>query len=93
MYNSKKNKIIEIVANDLNKKFSDIKNIFDCFEKNIRDQIIKTGQCKVLNLGTFKISKLKSASIKIPKKNKKINVPQRMKVKFKISKKMSSILK
>jgi len=93
MYDSKKNKIIEIVANDLNKKFSDIKKIFDCFEKNIIDQIVKTGQCKVLNLGTFKMSKLKSTSIKLPKKDKKIKVPERTKVKFKISKKMSTILK
>jgi len=93
MYDSKKNKIIEIVANDLNKKFSDVKKIFDCFEKNIRDQIVKTGQCKVLNLGTFKTTKLKSTSIKLPNKTKKINVPERTKVNFKISKKMSLILK
>jgi len=93
MYSPKKNKIIELVAKDLNKKFSDVKKIFDCFEKNIRDQIVKTGQCKVLNLGTFKTSKLKSTSIKVPNKTKKIVVPERTKVSFKISKKITSMLK
>jgi len=93
MYNSKKNKIVELVAKDLNKKFSDVKQIFDCFEKNVQDQIIKTGQCKVLNLGTFKTRKLKSTSITLPNKEKKIKVPERTKISFKISKKISSILK
>jgi len=93
MYNSKKNKIIELVAKDMSKKYSDVKKTLDCFEKNIRDQIIKTGKCKILNLGTFETRNLKPVSVKLPKKSTKCNIPARTKVKFKISKKMSSIWK
>ena len=72
---------------------SELEAIIDIFIDSI-SQALKSGhECEIRNFGSFRIKKLKaSASLRNPKKNELIYRQERVKVRFKASKKLNKLI-
>ena len=72
---------------------TEIKNILNLFVVSIK-QALKNGQeIEIRNFGSFRLSKLKaSAYLRNPSTNELIYRPERVKVRFKASKKLNKII-
>ena len=72
---------------------SELKTIIDTFSESISNAL-KTGQeVEIRDFGSFRLRKLKaSAYLRNPKTNQLIYRPERVKVKFKASKKLNKLI-
>ena len=72
---------------------TELKNILNLFLVSIK-QALKNGQeIEIRNFGSFRLSKLKaSAYLRNPSTNELIYRPERVKVRFKASKKLNKII-
>ena len=74
-------------------KKSELETVIDVFSKSIANAL-KTGQeVEIRDFGSFRLRKLKaSAYLRNPKTNQLIYRPERVKVKFKASKKLNKLI-
>ena len=89
-----RNKLIrELRKKNPNLNQSELETVIDVFIDSI-SQALKSGhECEIRNFGSFRIKKLKaSASLRNPKKNELIYRPERVKVRFKASKKLNKLI-
>tara|TARA_X000000950_G_C13796270_1_gene611550 strand:+ start:7 stop:288 length:282 start_codon:yes stop_codon:yes gene_type:complete len=72
---------------------SELETVIDVFSKSIANAL-KTGQeVEIRDFGSFRLRKLKaSAYLRNPKTNQLIYRPERVKVKFKASKKLNKLI-
>lgn len=72
---------------------AELETVVDVFTNSI-SLALKNGQeCEIRNFGSFRLKKLKaSANLRNPKKNELIYRPERVKVKFKTSKKLNKFI-
>ncbi len=72
---------------------AELETVIDVFTNSV-SLALKNGQeCEIRNFGSFRLKKLKaSANLRNPKKNELIYRPERVKVKFKSSKKINKFI-
>ena len=71
----------------------ELENILDIFTESIKNALKRRQGVEIRNLGSFRLSKLKaSANLRNPKTNQLIYRPERVKVKFKASKKLNRLI-
>lgn len=72
---------------------AELETVVDVFTNSI-SLALKNGQeCEIRNFGSFRLKKLKaSANLRNPKKNELIYRPERVKVRFKASKKLKELI-
>ena len=71
----------------------ELENILDIFTESIKNALKRRQEVEIRNLGSFRLSKLKaSANLRNPKTNQLIYRPERVKVKFKASKKLNRLI-
>tara|TARA_E500000178_G_scaffold351431_1_gene412508 strand:- start:686 stop:967 length:282 start_codon:yes stop_codon:yes gene_type:complete len=72
---------------------AELETIIDVFTNSI-SVALKSGQeCEIRNFGSFRLKKLNaSANLRNPKKNELIYRPERVKVRFKASKKLNKLI-
>ena len=72
---------------------SELANVLDVFIESIIQSLIKGKECEIRNFGSFRLSKLKaSANIRNPSTNELIYRPERVKIRFKASKKLKKLI-
>ena len=72
---------------------TELETVIDIFTNSI-SHALKSGQeCEIRNFGSFRLKKLNaSANLRNPKKNELIYRPERVKVRFKASKKLNKLI-
>ncbi len=71
----------------------DSANIIDYFTDSIIEALIKGKGCEIRNFGSFRLKKLKAnANLRNPSTNELIYRPERVKVRFKASKKLNKLI-
>ncbi len=71
----------------------ELENILDIFTESIKNALKGRQEVEIRNLGSFRLSKLKAnANLRNPKTNQLIYRPERVKVKFKASKKLNRLI-
>ena len=72
---------------------SELETVVDVFVDSISQSLKQGQECEVRNFGSFRLSKLKArANLRNPKTNQLIDRPERVKVRFKASKKLNKII-
>ena len=72
---------------------AELENIIDIITASISNALVRGQECEIRNFGSFRYKKLKaSANLRNPKKNQLIYRPERVKVRFKASKKLNEII-
>ena len=72
---------------------SELETVIDLFSESIKESLKKGQECEIRNFGSFRLKKLKaSANLRNPKKNELIYRPERVKVRFKASKKLNKLI-
>ena len=72
---------------------TELETIIDVFTESISYALGKGQECEIRNFGSFRLRKLKaSANLRNPKKNELIYRPERVKVRFKASKKLNKLI-
>lgn len=73
--------------------FFELGSIIDLFTDSITKALKKRQNCEIRNFGSFKIKNLKAnANLRNPSTNELIYRPERVKVKFKASKKLNNLI-
>ena len=86
------------LINRLKKKNSqlsylEIETVLSIFTKCIIQALEKGHECEIRNFGSFRLSRLKAnANLRNPSTNELIYKPERVKVKFKASKKLNKLI-
>ena len=76
---------------DLN--INQLENVLDIFTESIKYALKKGQEVEIRDFGSFRLSKLKAnANLRNPKTNKLIYRPERVKVRFKASKKLNKLI-
>ena len=71
----------------------ELENILDIFTESIKNALKRRQGVEIRNLGSFRLSKLKAnANLRNPKTNQLIYRPERVKVRFKASKKLNRLI-
>ena len=71
----------------------ELENILDIFTESIKNALKRRQEVEIRNLGSFRLSKLKAnANLRNPKTNQLIYRPERVKVRFKASKKLNRLI-
>ena len=72
---------------------NEIESVLNCFTESIK-KALKNGQrVEIRNFGVYRLSKLKaSAYLRNPKTNELIYKPERVRVRFKASKKLNKLI-
>ena len=71
----------------------ELETVIEVFTNSISDALKSGQECEIRKFGSFRIKKLNaSANIRNPKKNELIYKPERVKVKFKASKKTNKLI-
>ena len=74
-------------------KKAEIETVIDVFTDSISHALKKGQECEIRNFGSFRLKKLNaSANLRNPKKNELIYRPERVKVRFKSSKKLNKLI-
>ena len=72
---------------------AELETVIDVFTNSVSFALKNGQECEIRNFGSFRLKKLKaSASLRNPKKNELIYRPERVKVKFKSSKKLNKFI-
>ena len=72
---------------------SEIENILNIFTESIKKALKKGHEVEIRHFGSFRLRKLKAnANLRNPKTNQLIYKPERVKVKFKASKKLNKLI-
>ena len=72
---------------------NELETVIDIFTESILCALKSGQECEIRNFGSFRLSKLKaSANLRNPKKNELIYRPERVKVRFKASKKLNKLI-
>ena len=72
---------------------AELETVIDVFTNSITDALKSGQECEIRNFGSFRLKKLNaSANLRNPKKNELIYRPERVKVKFKASKKLNKLI-
>ena len=71
----------------------ELENILDIFTESIKNALKKGLEVRIRDLGSFRLRKLKAnANLRNPKTNQLIYRPERVKVRFKASKKLNKLI-
>ena len=71
----------------------ELENILDIFTESIKNALKKGLEVQIRDLGSFRLRKLKAnANLRNPKTNQLIYRPERVKVRFKASKKLNRLI-
>ena len=71
----------------------ELQNILDIFTESIKNALKRGLEVEIRNLGSFRLRKLKAnANLRNPKTNQLIYRPERVKVRFKASKKLNRLI-
>ncbi len=71
----------------------ELENILDIFTESIKNALNKGLEVQIRDLGSFRLRKLKAnANLRNPKTNQLIYRPERVKVRFKASKKLNRLI-
>ncbi len=71
----------------------ELENILNIFTESIKNALKSGQEVQIRNLGSFRLSKLKAnANLRNPKTNQLIYRPERVKVRFKASKKLNRLI-
>ena len=72
---------------------AELETVIDVFTNSISIALKSGQECEIRNFGSFRIKKLNaSANLRNPKKNELIYRPERVKVRFKASKKLNKLI-
>ena len=72
---------------------AELETVIDVFTDSISHALQSGLECEIRNLGSFRLKKLNaSANLRNPKKNELIYRPERVKVRFKASKKLNKLI-
>ena len=72
---------------------SELENVLSIFSDSIKEALITGKEVEIRNFGSFRISKLKANSnLRNPSTNELIYRPDRVKIRFKASKKLNKII-
>ena len=71
----------------------ELENILDIFTESIKNALKKGLEVQIRDLGSFRLRKLKAnANLRNPKTNQLIYRPERVKIRFKASKKLNRLI-
>ena len=71
----------------------ELENILNIFTESIKNALKSGQEVQIRNMGSFRLSKLKAnANLRNPKTNQLIYRPERVKVRFKASKKLNRLI-
>ena len=71
----------------------ELETVIEVFTNSISDALKSGQECEIRNFGSFRLKKLNaSANLRNPKKNELIYRPERVKVRFKASKKLNKLI-
>ena len=71
----------------------ELENILNIFTESIKNALKSGQEVQIRNMGSFRLSKLKAnANLRNPKTNQLIYRPERVKVRFKASKKLNKLI-
>ena len=72
---------------------AELETVIDVFTNSISIALKSGQECEIRNFGSFRLKKLNaSANLRNPKKNELIYRPDRVKVRFKASKKLNKLI-
>jgi nucleoid DNA-binding protein len=72
---------------------AELETVIDVFTNSISIALKSGQECEIRNFGSFRLKKLNaSANLRNPKKNELIYRPERVKVRFKASKKLYKLI-
>jgi len=72
---------------------SELETLIDIFTNSIKQALIRGQECEIRNFGAFRLSKLKAnPNLRDPRTNELIYRPERVKVRFKASKKLNKMI-
>jgi DNA-binding protein HU-beta len=88
-----KSQIISELANVNNTPRVEIVKFWNSFNQLALEQVKKTGQFRVLDLGKLKIRLNKARTLRNPSTGKIINIPNRTVVKFTVAESVKNLIK
>jgi len=72
---------------------TELETVIDIFTNSISHALKNGQECEIRNFGSFRLKRLNSsANLRNPKKNELIYRPERVKVRFKASKKLNKLI-
>ena len=74
-------------------KLKELEKIVNTFIDSVKNSLKRGQECEIRNFGSFRLSKLKANPyLRNPKTNELIYRPERVRVKFKASKKLNKLI-
>ncbi|MEM4065528.1 MAG: HU family DNA-binding protein [Candidatus Micrarchaeaceae archaeon] len=81
-----KKELVSKVAEKVGLSVSDVSKVFDALDSTVHEELVNTGEVKLLDFGTFKLKTVPEHTGRNPATGESVTVPQKTVVHFKLSK-------